>query len=148
VIGRLRVLLRIDSAVCLVGGGAVTVFAGSVADGLGLDRTVGVRSVGLFLVGYGIVLAALARANPRTVELAGRLTALADASWLVGTVALIGAGAFSSGGDIIMALAAIPVAGLGVGKVLALRSLTHDPVEDLTSISQSRRGVTRTNSRV
>jgi hypothetical protein len=137
VIGRLRVLLRIDSAICLLGGGAVTVFARAVADGLGLDSTVGVRYVGLFLVGYGIVLAVLARATPRTVEVAGRLTALADASWLVATVALIGGGAFSFGGDIIMAMAAIPVAALGVGKALALRvSMPHDPVDNLTIISQ------------
>jgi hypothetical protein len=137
VITRLRVLLRTDSAICLVGGGAVAVFARAIADGLDLDRAVGVRSVGLFLVGYGIVLAVLARATPRTVEAAGRLTVLADASWLVATVALIGAGAFSFGGDIIMSMAAIPVAGLGVGKLLALRSsITHDPVADLTIISQ------------
>src|SRR5262249_47697859 len=123
---RLRVLLRTDSVICLVGGGAVTVFARPVADALDLDRAVGVRSVGLVLVGYGIVLAVLARATPRTVELAGRLTALADASWVVGTVALIGAGAFSFGGDIIVALAAIPVAALGVGKVLALRAPQPD----------------------
>ena len=134
-ISRLRVLLRADSAICLVGGGAVTVFARAVADGLDLDRAVGVRSVGLFLVGYGIVLAVLARATSRTVELAGRLTALADASWVIATVALIGAGTFSFGGDIITAMAAIPVAALGVGKALALRSsITHDPVEELTII--------------
>jgi hypothetical protein len=136
-IGRLRVLLRTDSAICLVGGGAVTLFARPVADALDLDRAVGVRFVGLFLVGYAIVLAVLARATPRTVEVAGRLTALADASWLVATIALIGAGAFSFGGDVIMALAAIPVAALGIGKVLALRSsMTHDPIADLTIVSQ------------
>jgi hypothetical protein len=126
VIGRLRVLLRTDSVICLVGGGALTVFARSVADALDLDRAVGVRSVGLFLVGYGVILAVLARATPRSVEVAGRLTALADASWVIATVALVGAGTFSFRGNIIVAIAAIPVAALGVGKVLALRELdTH-----------------------
>jgi hypothetical protein len=63
VIGRLRVLLRADRAICLVGGGAVTLFARPVADTFDLDRAIGMRSVGLFLVGYDIVLAALARAT-------------------------------------------------------------------------------------
>jgi hypothetical protein len=121
-IGRLRTLLHIDSAICLVGGAVVTASARPVADSLGINSTVAARSVGVFLVGYGIVLALLARANPQTVELAGRLTAVADASWLLATVALIGADAFSSGGDIVMAMAAIPVAALGVGKAVALRS--------------------------
>jgi hypothetical protein len=114
--------LRIDSAICLVGGAAVAAFAGGLADDLGVDNTVAVRSVGLFLVGYGIVLAVVARAAPRTVEMSGRLSALADASWVLATVTLIAADAFSSGGDVIIAVAAIPVAALGVAKVIALRA--------------------------
>jgi len=122
-IGRLRVLLRTDSAICLVGGAAVAAFAGGLADDLGVDNTIAVRSVGLFLVGYGIVLAVVARATPRTVEMSGRLSALADASWVLATVVLIAADAFSAGGDVIVAVAAIPVAALGIGKIIALRAL-------------------------
>lgn len=125
-IGRLRVLLHLDSAICLVGGAAVTAFASPFAEDLDIDSTVAVRSVGMFLVGYGIVLALLARATPHAVEVSGRLTALADASWLLATVSLVGADAFSFGGDIIMAMAAIPVVALGVGKAMALRSPTPD----------------------
>jgi hypothetical protein len=138
VTGRLRILLRTDSAICVVGG-AATVFAGAIADGLDLDRAAVVRSVGLFLVGYGIVLAVLTRATPRTVEVAGRLTALADASWVGGTVVLIGVGAFSFGGSVLMAMAAIPVAALGVSKVLALRSATsqHSSATSRRAISAS-----------
>ena len=82
--------------------------------------------MGVFLVAYGAALALLARATPRTVELAGKLTAGADASWVFATVALIAADAFSPGGDIITAMAAIPVAVLGVCKVAALRSSAPD----------------------
>lgn len=121
-IGRLRVLLRIDSAICLAGGAAVAAFAGGLADDLGVDNAAAVRAVGLFLVGYGFVLAVVARATPRTVEMSGRLSALADASWVLATVVLIAAGVFSSGGGVIMAVAAIPVAALGVGKVIVLRA--------------------------
>jgi hypothetical protein len=123
-ISRLRTLLRIDSAICVVGGAAVTTFASPLAEGLGLGSSIAARSVGVFLVGYGIVLALVARAAPHMVEVAGRLTALADASWVLATAALVGADAFSSAGDVVMAMAAIPVAALGVGKAMALRSPT------------------------
>jgi hypothetical protein len=115
-IGRLRTLVHIDSASCLVGGAVVTAFAGPVADGVGINSTVAVRSVGVFLVGCGIVLALLARANAQTVELAARLTAVTDASRLLATVALIGTDAYSSGGNVVTAMATIPAAALGVGK--------------------------------
>src|SRR4051794_8178897 len=119
---RLRTLLRLDSAVCLVSGASTAAAAGPLADALGLDGSAAVRAVGVFLLAYGVVLAGLARADRSTVHLAGRLTALADASWVVATVALVGAGAFSSGGNALVALAAIPVGALGIGKAAALRS--------------------------
>ena len=127
-IPRLRALLGIDSVTCVVGGVALTAFAGGLADGLGVDSTVAVRSVGGFLIVYGVVLAVLASATPRTVELAGRITALADASWVLATVVLIAADTFSAGGDVIVAVAAIPVAALGIGKLAALRSSSRRPV--------------------
>jgi hypothetical protein len=122
VIARIRALLTIDSAVCLVGGAAVTLFAGPLARGLGVDGTVVTRSVGVFLVGYGVILAVLARGGSQTLVATARLSALADASWVMATAVLVSAGAFSTGGDVTVALAAIPVAALGVGKVVALRS--------------------------
>jgi hypothetical protein len=132
-IPRLRTLLGIDSVTCVVGGAALTAFAGRLADVLGIDSTVPVRSVGGFLIAYGVVLAMLARATPRTVELAGRVTALADASWVLATAVLVAADVLSAAGDVIVALAAIPVAALGIGKVAALRSssdrVSYAPVE-------------------
>jgi hypothetical protein len=126
-IPRLRALLGIDSVTCVVSGAVLTAFAGALADHLGVDSTVAVRSVGVFLIVYGVVLAVLARATPRTVELAGRVTALADASWVLTTAVLIAADVFSAGGDLIAAVAAIPVAALGIGKVAALRSSSLRP---------------------
>lgn len=127
-IERLRLLLRADSATCIASGVATAVLARSLARDLGVHTTaavhasVAVRAVGVFLVGYGVVLALLARAAPRTVEAAGRLTAVADAAWVLATIVLMSVNAFSSGGDIVMLVAALPVAALGAAKVAALRS--------------------------
>ena len=121
-ISRLRSLLRIDSAICVVGGAGVTALAGPLADALDVDATLAVRSVGVFLVGYGLVLAGLARAGSPTVLMAGRLTAVADASWVLASAALLVTDTFSVAGDVIVVTAAVPVALLGIGKVVALRS--------------------------
>lgn len=136
-IGRLRVLLHIDSAICLVGGVAVVALASPLAADLDIDGTIVVRSVGVCLVGYGIVLALLARATTRTVTMAGRLTAVADACWLLGTVALIAADAFSARGDLIVTVAAIPVAALGLGKVTTLRSSAAEPERTTRSTART-----------
>lgn len=127
--GRLRALLKLDSAICLIGGVAVTAFAGALAERLDVDTILAVRSVGVFLIVYGFVLAMLARANTPGVKTAGRLTALADASWVLGTVALVGVDVISASGDIIVAVAAIPVAALGIAKAAALRSSPRDGAE-------------------
>jgi hypothetical protein len=138
VIGRLRALLKLDSAICLIGGVAVIAFAAALADRLGVDNSVAVRFVGVFLVVYGSVLALLARAKAPVVKIAGRLTALADASWVLGTVALVAVGVLSAGGDIIVAVAAIPVAALGVAKVAALRSSPGGEAEhDETTVDRT-----------
>lgn len=113
-IARLRMLLRIDSVICLGGGGAMAVFAEPLADTLGTGHATVLRAFGI-----GLVLAA--RGGDRVVAIAGVETAIADAGWVLGTVALIVLGAFSTSGAVIAALAALPVAWLGVSKTLARR---------------------------
>jgi hypothetical protein len=135
-IGPLRTILRIDSAACLVLGGAGALVAGRLAEAIGAGSTLAVRSVGVVLVAYAIALAGLARATPRYVELTGRVTAVSDAAWVAASVALIGADVFSDRGDVAVVVLALAVAAIGAGKVLGVRALVaHDAPGDLATAS-------------
>ena len=120
-IARLRTLLRVDSAICLGGGAAMAVFAGPLADALGTGHVNVLRAFGIGMVAYGVGLVLASRANTRVVATAGVETAIADALWVLGTIVLIALGAFSATGAAIAAVAALPVAWLGVSKTLARR---------------------------
>jgi hypothetical protein len=99
------------------------IFAGRIADMIGVDSAVAVGSVGAVLLVYAVVLAALTRAAPGVVALTGRVTAVTDAAWVAASVALMAADAFSERGDMAVAALAIAVAAIGVGKVLGVRTL-------------------------
>jgi hypothetical protein len=119
---RFRSLLRIDAAVCLASGLPVAALAGPVADQIGLESAALVRVAGGFLVVYGLALAGLARSSASTVGLVARLSAGADASCVIGTAGLVAVGILSSTGNVIVGLAAVPVAALGIAKFTVVRA--------------------------
>ena len=120
-VGRLRSILRLDSAVCVTSGVAAIALARPVADAIGVDGTGWVRAAGLFLLVYGAVLGIESRGSSRVVEVVGGLSALGDAAWLAGTIALVAAGTFSGGGNVLVLLFAVAAAGIGLAKAIALR---------------------------
>lgn len=120
-IARLRTLLRIDSVVCLGPSAVIAAFAGPVADALGTGHVTWLRALGIGLIVYAIGLVLASRANDRVVAVAGAETSIADAAWVLGTIVLIAAGAFSTSGVAIAAVAALPPAWLSVSKTLARR---------------------------
>jgi hypothetical protein len=122
VIGPLRTILRIDSAACLALGAAALIFAGRLADAIGVDSSLAVRVVGVVLVVYAIALAELSRSTPRLVAMTGRVTAATDAAWVAASVALMAADVFSDRGDVAVGALAIAVAAIGVGKLLGVRA--------------------------
>lgn len=126
-IGPLRTILRVDSAACLVLGAAATIFAGRVADAIGVDSTLAVRSVGVVLVVYALALAELSRTAPRVVAMTGRVTAAADAAWVAASAALVAADAFSERGTVAVGALALAVAAIGSAKLLGVRAFVGQP---------------------
>jgi len=108
-----------------IGTALLVIFAvGAATLSFGFGLTGASTSAGVITtaMAFGLVLVGLARAGAPTVLMAGRLTAIADASWVLASAALLVTDTFSVAGDVIVVTAAVPVALLGIGKVVALRS--------------------------
>ena len=119
---KLRQILRVDALACAASGVVAAVAASGVADLLGTERTGWVRAVGVFLVVYAADLLLVARATrPTTVRRGAVVSAVGDAVWVAGTVALIAAGAFGGVGIAVVAALGAVVAALGVVKTTTLR---------------------------
>jgi hypothetical protein len=108
-----RNLLRVDAVLCLATGVVLAV----AVDGW-------VRAVGVFLVAYAAGLAAASNVrSERVVRTATALTAVGDATWVIATAIVIGAGAFATTeGAALAAAIAVPVLTMGGLKTKALRS--------------------------
>ena len=117
----LRTLLLIDAATCVATGSVAIAAAGPIADLLGLDSHAWVRGVGVFLVAYSAALWSLARANPVTARRGALVTTAGDGVWVVATVALVIAGAFSGAGIAVVGAVGLAVAALGAAKAEAVR---------------------------
>lgn len=119
---RLRVLLRVDAALCAVTGLVALLAAGPVAELLGPDvsPTV-VRVVGAALALWAVDAALLSRARGRLLRGTVRAAAWANLAWEVGTVVLVALGAFSLGGAVVVLAVAAAVGGLGLLQLRALR---------------------------
>ena len=120
--GRLRTLLRADAVLCAATGLLAAVAPTAVAHLLGPDvsRTV-VRVVGVALVLYALDLALTSRAAARWQRPAVLAAGAGNAAWVLATAALVGLGAFSTGGAVLAAAVAAVVGGLGVLQLRALR---------------------------
>jgi hypothetical protein len=118
---RVRGLLLVDAATCVVTGVVALVAAGPVADRIGVDSEAWVRGTGVFLVVYSFALGLLARARPAVAASGAAATAIGDGLWIAATIALVVAGIFSGGGIGLMSAVALVVAALGLAKARAVR---------------------------
>jgi hypothetical protein len=82
----------------------------------------------LFLLVYSAALLSLTRARTAIASRGAAATAAGDGLWVVATIALVTAGAFSGAGIAAMTAVAAVVAALGTAKVGALRSRTPHPI--------------------
>jgi hypothetical protein len=82
----------------------------------------------------------LTRTRTAVASRGAAATAVGDGLWVVATIALVSAGAFSGAGIAAMTAVAVVVAALGTAKVRALRNRRPDPAA-AGPTSSSRSGV-------
>jgi hypothetical protein len=110
---RLRLVLTANAATSALAG-VVALAAGDwAAERLGVDTVGLVRAVGAALLVFAAGVLAVARARRDVLHREAALVSAADAAWVVATVVLVVAGAFSTEGAIIAAVMAAGVADFG-----------------------------------
>ena len=112
----LRAAVRTNAIFSAVSGTMGIAFAGWIRDrlGIGTSWTIPVRLVGVGLVGFAVLLVALASASPRRLVQTTRPVVLADAAWVAATAALVAAGSFSRQGAVLVGTVGLIVLGLAV----------------------------------
>lgn len=114
---RLRAILRIDAALCIVTGLIGAIGAAPIARLLDTKATVLVGVGAGALAAYGVGLAAASARSASVVLAAARLSAVGDAAWVSGSVALVVASAVAP----VFLLLSLPVSALGLAKAGELR---------------------------
>ena len=119
---RVRMLLRVDAALCAGTGLLAAVAAAPVADLLGPDVPTGVvRVVGIALVAYALDLLLVSRAAARWQRPMALAAGVGNVVWELVTVLLVALGAFSVLGAVVALAVAAVVGGLGVLQLRAAR---------------------------
>ena len=119
---RLRVRLRLNAAFSLGSAAVAAVAASQVASILGLDGAWPIRAVAGGLGVYSLALLwGASRANPALVAW-GRVAAVADAAWVLGSIVWMVSGPLPGRGAVLLAVMAVPVGSLAVAQWRAARS--------------------------
>ena len=121
--GRLgaRAILLFDAATCTTTGVVAAAGASPVADVLDVDR-IWVLGTGVFLLAYAVGLWAFARRSPAVQRQGVAVTMVGDALWVLGSIALVVTGTFSTAGNgVVLAVAAV-VAAIAAAKAAELRA--------------------------
>ena len=115
-INRLRLVLAANATTSALGGLAALAAGDRVDRWLGTGHPGWVRVIGVGLVGFAVCVAALSRANAEELRRWTPEVSLADAGWVVGSVATIIAGWYSTGGAVVIAILAAGVGGFAVAQ--------------------------------
>jgi hypothetical protein len=119
---RLRAVLRTNAGTSLVAGTVAAIWAGPVADLLGVEA-VPVRVVGIGLVAFAAAVLYGATLPPARLKTEAYLTSVGDDMWVLGVSALVLTGAFSVAGSVIMAATVVMVAAFGITQWMLARRL-------------------------
>jgi hypothetical protein len=119
---RLRAVLRTNAGTSLVAGAIAAIWAGPVADLLGVDA-VPVRVAGIGLVVFAAAVLYGATFPPARLKTEAYLTSVGDDMWVLGVSALVLSGAFSVAGTLIMAATVVMVATFGITQWMLARRL-------------------------
>lgn len=120
-IHRLRGALRANAAFSATGGLAALLGFAPVNDLLGAGSRPLVAATGAGLLGFALVVLAVAGLEPRRMVRGAAVVSAADAAWVAATTAVISAADLPTAGIAILAVVAIAVGALAVAQ-LRLRS--------------------------
>ena len=130
--GRLRLLLRTNATTSGIGGVIAAAAPGPLDDLLGTGQPGWVRLVGIGLVLFAAVVIATARLDVGRMRNVVPAISAGDISWVVGSVAAIALGWFSTGGAVIIGVVALMVGTFGAMQLVLLRrlgaSVKRDPI--------------------
>jgi hypothetical protein len=106
--GKLRTVLRLNAANCIVSGTALAVFAGPIDDLLDTGRPGWIRLVGLGLLPFAAYCWWVAAGHPKRLENQTPLVIAGDIGWVGGSVVTVLLGWYSVGGIVaVLAMAVV-----------------------------------------
>ncbi|MFW2335328.1 hypothetical protein [Ilumatobacter sp.] len=123
---RLRLVLNTNATTSGLGGLAALLLGGPVDDLLGTGDVPWVRLVGAGLVLFAAFVAWTARASRARLIRDTPAISVGDAAWVIGTVATIALGWYTTSGVVVMGLVGVMVATFGTMQALLMRQLRSD----------------------
>ena len=120
---RLRFVLRLNIALSTLTGLVGLLFAGPVADVLGVDQVWLVRLLGGGLLAFALGVFIVAGSTTKTLRAWSLEISIADLGWVVGTAVVIGLGWLSTSGVIVMSVVAVMILGLSAAQFRARNHL-------------------------
>ncbi len=112
-IKNLRHVLRANAAFSMVSGVTALLGGSWISRELGIDHSMLTRLIGAGLIGFAAAVAAISRLDERRLTAEALLVSIADATWVLGTIAVVLAGWLNTTGALAMSLIALVVADLG-----------------------------------
>jgi hypothetical protein len=119
----LRKVLLANTELSVTTGLAGLIFAGPVAEALGVEQVWLIRMLGAGLLGFAVMVFLIARGPQPMLQRWSREISQADVGWVLGTIAVILLGWLSTSGAIIMAVIASAVLGLSIAQHLFRRDM-------------------------
>lgn len=133
-IHRLRLVLAANAVFSITGGLIALIAASWVSRELGIDHVAVTRILGAGLVLFGIDVAVLSRLAEDKLLPGSLVVSIADASWVVGTIAVVGTGVLTGAGNVVAIGVGLAVADFGASQYW-LRSKATRPVAVATAIA-------------
>lgn len=133
-IHRLRLVLAANAVFSITGGLIALIAASWVSRELGIDHVAVTRILGAGLVLFGIDVAVLSRLAEDKLLPGSLVVSIADASWVVGTIAVVGTGVLTGAGNVVAIGVGLAVADFGASQYW-LRSKATRPVAVATAVA-------------
>ena len=112
-IHRLRLVLAANAPFSIAGGLLALVAGSWVSRELGVDHVTITRVTGASLVAFGIGVGVLAQRDDEQLTAGALVVSIADALWVVGTIAVVAAGVTTRTGTVVAVALGVAVADFG-----------------------------------
>lgn len=122
----LRLVLRANAATSGLGGLTALLAGGATAELLGTGDTTWVRIVGAGLVAFAVFVAVIASSSTKRLRQEVPVISAGDLAWVVGTIATIALGWYSTRGALAMGAVGAMVGAFAVTQARFVRRLGSD----------------------